>query len=99
MYRNKMHKYFQTHSKQEETGDSTDTDNGMIQSPADIYSHFYKTSGPKSILKDSGGERENKKDVTVNYRDEQETTEPVKEGPKPVVSQASNYYHITSPVV
>ena len=28
MYRNKMHKYFQTHSKQEETGDSTDTDDG-----------------------------------------------------------------------
>lgn len=68
----------------------------MIQSPADIYSHFYKTSGPKSILKDSGGERKNKKDFTVNYRDEQESTsiEPVKEVPKPVVSETSNYYHI-----
>jgi hypothetical protein len=96
MYRNKMHKYFQTHSKQEETGDSTDTDDAMIQSPADIYSHFYKTSGPKSILKDSVGERKNKKDVTVNYRNEQKTTstEPVKEVPKPVVSETSDYYHI-----
>jgi len=91
-----MHKYFQTHSKQEETGDSTDTDDAMIQSPADIYSHFYKTSGPKSILKDSVGERKNKKDVTVNYRNEQKTTstEPVKEVPKPVVSETSDYYHI-----
>ncbi|CAG2222649.1 URI1 [Mytilus edulis] len=42
--------------------EATETD---IKSPADIYSQFYPTSGPRSILKDDGEKRQTKKSVTL----------------------------------
>ncbi|XP_052061167.1 unconventional prefoldin RPB5 interactor 1-like [Mytilus californianus] len=49
--------------------DDTETNEIDIKSPADIYSQFYPTSGPRSILKDDGEKLKTKKNVRLMPND------------------------------
>lgn len=56
----------QTASEVDNTDDDdTEANEIDIKSPADIYSQFYPTSGPRSILKDDGEKHKTKKSVRL----------------------------------
>ncbi|XP_063443103.1 uncharacterized protein LOC134723417 [Mytilus trossulus] len=71
-----------TASRVDSTDDDDDTEINEtdIKSPADIYSQFYPTSGPRSILKGDREKRQTKKSVRLipnDSKDEVPVTAPV----------------------